>query len=83
MNVLELTLEMGNPRSRLRGKFGGKVCPDLTRGVEAIDHGKNLLRESGINPIQNTLILLCPSGEGRVDNKGYIPLIIKEKLRGA
>jgi len=83
VKVLELTLEMGNLRLRLRGKFGGKVCPDLTRGIEAIDHGKNLLGESGINPTQNTLILLCPSGEGRVDSERHIPLIIKEKLRGA
>jgi len=83
MKVLELTLQVSNLRVRLRGKLGIQVGPDLARGIQSINHGENLLGESGINPTQDTLILFCPDGKIRTNRERHIALSIKEKLRWA
>lgn len=78
-----VALQVSNPRARLRGKLGSQVGPDLARGIQSINHGENLLGESGIYPTQHTLILLCPDGKIRTNSEHHIALSIKEKLRWA
>jgi hypothetical protein len=61
VKALELTLQMRDSRPGLGSKTTSQCCPNLLRGVKAIDTGKDYLSESHIDPAKEALVLFDPN----------------------
>ena len=58
-----------------------KILPKFTGGLNTNSKGNQILRESGIDPNEDVLILFVPDLEGWIRNRGQISRKISKKLR--